>query len=187
MSRNFHFQKEVIELVEVPASRGTRSRHHVARSGVHEIRKSRQGNLRRGVSSTRPPRPNLRVERNITGRKRGRGHSVYRHQGDRVVEGRFLFYVHDARSRPPRCCSRWARCMSDTSTMVPTPLPGMLHPPSQELHQHRIRRPYPPPQELQHPDIVRLYDVIHTDDELTLVFEYLDQDLKKLLDLLGGG
>jgi len=41
--------------------------------------------------------------------------------------------------------------------------------------------------ELQHPNIVRLCDVIHTDHQLTLVFEFLDQDLKKLLDLSEGG
>ena len=39
--------------------------------------------------------------------------------------------------------------------------------------------------ELQHPNIVRLVNVLHTDKTLTLVFEYLDQDLKRLLDNCG--
>ncbi|EAN33966.1 Cell division control protein 2-like protein [Theileria parva strain Muguga] len=41
--------------------------------------------------------------------------------------------------------------------------------------------------ELHHPNIVWLRDVIHSEKCLTLVFEYLDQDLKKLLDACDGG
>lgn len=38
--------------------------------------------------------------------------------------------------------------------------------------------------ELQNPNIVDLRDVVATDDKLYLVFEYVDQDLKKYLDSL---
>lgn len=41
--------------------------------------------------------------------------------------------------------------------------------------------------ELQHPNIVKLCDVIHMERKLTLVFEFLDQDLKKLLDTCSSG
>lgn len=41
--------------------------------------------------------------------------------------------------------------------------------------------------ELQHPNIVKLCDVICAERKLTLVFEFLDQDLKKLLDMCDGG
>jgi len=41
--------------------------------------------------------------------------------------------------------------------------------------------------ELQHPNIVKLCDVIHNEKKLTLVFEFLEQDLKKLIDSRGEG
>lgn len=36
--------------------------------------------------------------------------------------------------------------------------------------------------ELKHPNIVRLLDVIHTESTLTLVFEFMNMDLKKYMD-----
>lgn len=36
--------------------------------------------------------------------------------------------------------------------------------------------------ELHHPNIVKLLDILHTEKKLTLVFEYLESDLKKYLD-----
>lgn len=39
--------------------------------------------------------------------------------------------------------------------------------------------------ELRHPNVVKLLDILHTEKKLTLVFEYLDSDLKKFLDSLG--
>lgn len=39
--------------------------------------------------------------------------------------------------------------------------------------------------ELKHDNIVRLHDVVHTESTLTLVFEYMDQDLKKFMDMQG--
>ncbi len=39
--------------------------------------------------------------------------------------------------------------------------------------------------ELRHAHIVRLHDVIHTESKLMLVFEYMDQDLKKYMDIHG--
>lgn len=40
--------------------------------------------------------------------------------------------------------------------------------------------------ELRHVNIVRLHDVLHTDSKLMLVFEHMDQDLKKYMDSIGG-
>ncbi|KAJ2845566.1 hypothetical protein J3B02_004645, partial [Coemansia erecta] len=40
--------------------------------------------------------------------------------------------------------------------------------------------------ELKHPNILGLFDVLHTEKKLTLVFEYMDSDLKKFVDAYGG-
>lgn len=39
--------------------------------------------------------------------------------------------------------------------------------------------------ELKHVNIVRLYDVIHTETKLVLIFEFCDRDLKKYMDAHG--
>lgn len=39
--------------------------------------------------------------------------------------------------------------------------------------------------ELEYENIVTLYDVIHTENKLTLVFEYMDKDLKKYMETHG--
>ena len=39
--------------------------------------------------------------------------------------------------------------------------------------------------ELKHENIVTLHDVIHTENKLMLVFEYMDKDLKKYMDARG--
>ncbi|KAM5431357.1 negative regulator of the PHO system [Microsporum canis] len=39
--------------------------------------------------------------------------------------------------------------------------------------------------ELKHENIVGLHDVIHTENKLMLVFEYMDKDLKKYMDVRG--
>ena len=41
--------------------------------------------------------------------------------------------------------------------------------------------------ELKHENIVNLHDVIHTENKLMLVFEYMDKDLKKFMDSRNSG
>ena len=41
--------------------------------------------------------------------------------------------------------------------------------------------------ELKHENILSLHDVIHTENKLMLVFEYMDKDLKKFMDSKGTG
>uniref|UniRef100_A0A914D1F6 Cell division protein kinase 5 n=1 Tax=Acrobeloides nanus TaxID=290746 RepID=A0A914D1F6_9BILA len=40
--------------------------------------------------------------------------------------------------------------------------------------------------EINHPNVVRLYDVLHHDKKLTIVFEYCEQDLKKFFESCKG-
>ena len=40
--------------------------------------------------------------------------------------------------------------------------------------------------ELEHPGVVQLLDVVHDDQKLYMVFEYLDMDLKKHMDDYAG-
>jgi cyclin-dependent kinase len=39
--------------------------------------------------------------------------------------------------------------------------------------------------EVQHPNVVELKQIVHGDNKLNLVFEFLDQDLKKYMDIAG--
>jgi serine/threonine protein kinase len=41
--------------------------------------------------------------------------------------------------------------------------------------------------QMKHPSIVNLIDLIHGEKKLYLVFEFMDHDLKKFLDLNGAG
>lgn len=41
--------------------------------------------------------------------------------------------------------------------------------------------------EIDHPNVVKLKDVIMCPNKMYLVFEFLEQDLKKRLDMLGPG
>lgn len=41
--------------------------------------------------------------------------------------------------------------------------------------------------ELRHPNVVRLLDILHTERKLTLVFEYLESDLKRYLETEASG
>ena len=40
-------------------------------------------------------------------------------------------------------------------------------------------------QELDHPNIIQLKDIVHGDDQLYLIFEYFNLDMKKYLDKKG--
>jgi serine/threonine protein kinase len=41
--------------------------------------------------------------------------------------------------------------------------------------------------ELAHPNVIQLFDVVQAEKHLYLVFEFLQQDLKKLLDSMKTG
>lgn len=64
--------------------------------------------------------------------------------------------------------------------VVPLSFLGVQGVPSSALREISILR------ELKHKNVVRLHDVVHSENKLTLVFEYCDQDLKKFFDSCNG-
>ncbi|KAI4803396.1 hypothetical protein KUCAC02_006945 [Chaenocephalus aceratus] len=58
-------------------------------------------------------------------------------------------------------------------------------PPSEKLEEDIQFIPLSLLKDLKHANIVTLHDIIHTEKSLTLVFEYLDKDLKQYMDDCG--
>jgi len=60
-----------------------------------------------------------------------------------------------------------------------------IHLDSEKAHPSTAIREISLMKELKHENIVTLHDVIHTENKLMLVFEYMDKDLKKYMDARG--